>query len=155
MSRYVPVSLQREVRAQFAGCCAYCHTAEALTVVTFEIEHIRPRGLGGETVLENLCLACPTCNRHKADRTTAPDALSDRDVPLFHPQRDVWAEHLTWSEGATLIAGLTAIGRATIALLRMNRPQLVRVRRMWVTMGEHPPDTDRSSRDAETSESGH
>ncbi|MEL6778294.1 MAG: HNH endonuclease, partial [Cyanobacteria bacterium J06597_16] len=29
--------------------------------------------------------------------------------------------------------------RATCAALRMNRPQLVRVRRMWVILGEHPP----------------
>ena len=51
MSAYVPVDLQREVRAQFANCCAYCRTAEELTVVTFEFEHIVPRSLDGETVL--------------------------------------------------------------------------------------------------------
>ena len=39
----------------------------------------------------------------------------------------------------TTIIGLTAIGRATIDALQMNRPQLLRVRRMWVKMGEHPP----------------
>ena len=72
MSAYVPVDLQREVRAQFADCCAYCRTAEALTVVTFEYEPIVPQVSGGETVLENLCLACPTCNRFKSDLTVFP-----------------------------------------------------------------------------------
>ena len=142
VSRYVPVELQREVRAQFANCCAYCHSAEALTVVTFEIEHILPRSSSGQTVLENLCLACPSCNRYKADRTTAQDPESRNEVSLFHPQRDNWASHFAWSEEATVIVGLTAIGRATIAALHMNRPQLIRVRRMWVAMGEHPPTMD-------------
>jgi hypothetical protein len=50
----------------------------------------------------------------------------------------LWTDHFTWSEAATEIAGLTAVGRATIAALRMNRPQLIRVRRMWVAMNEHP-----------------
>ena len=47
------------------------------------------------------------------------------------------------SKGATEVVGLTAIGRATIAALRMNRSQLVRVRRMWGMMGEHPPGIER------------
>jgi len=140
VSAYVPVDLQQEVRAQFANCCAYCRTAEELTVVTFEFEHIVPRSSGGETVLENLCLACPTCNRFKVDRTTAYDPVSERDVPLFHSQSDVWVEHFAWADGATEIVGLTAIGRAIIAALRMNRPQLIRVRRMWRMMGKHPRD---------------
>ncbi len=139
MSAYVPVDLEREVLAQFSNHCAYCQTSEALTAVTFEIEHILPRALRGETIIENLCLACPTCNRLKSDRTTARDPVSMQDVPLFHPQRDVWAEHFAWSKGATEIVGLTAIGRATVAALRINRLQLVRVRRMWVLIGEHPP----------------
>jgi 5-methylcytosine-specific restriction endonuclease McrA len=88
VSEYIPTALQREIRAQFAGCCAYCHTAEALTVVIFEIEHILPRSAGGQTVLGNLCLACPTCNRYKADRTSARDVISGEEVPLFHPQYD-------------------------------------------------------------------
>ena len=70
----------------------------------------------------------------------ACDPVSARDVPLFHPQRDVWAEHFAWTEGATEIVGLTDVGRATVAALRMNRSQLVRVRHMWAIMGEHPPD---------------
>jgi hypothetical protein len=142
VSVYIPVELQRKIRKQFAGCCAYCRTAEMLTVVTFEFEHIVPRSSGGETMLENLCFACPSCNRFKANHTTARDSVSDQDVPLFHPQQDVWSEHFSWVEGGTQIGGLTAVGRATVALLRMNRPQLVRVRRMWTVMGEHPPHID-------------
>jgi len=140
LSVYIPIELQRAIRTRWPDCCAYCHTAEALTVVVFEIEHITPRARGGTTSLDNLCLACPTCNRYKADRTIAPDPATGREAPLFHPQRDEWKHHFAWSEDGTRIVALTPTGRATVAALRMNRPPLVRVRRMWVALGEHPPD---------------
>ncbi|NJL37280.1 MAG: HNH endonuclease [Leptolyngbyaceae cyanobacterium RM2_2_4] len=57
MSAYIPVELQRQIRSCFADCCAYCRTVEALTVTTFEFEHIVPLARGGETRFENLCLA--------------------------------------------------------------------------------------------------
>ena len=68
MSVYIRVELQRQIRARFGECCAYCRTAEFLTAMTFEFEHIRPLSAGGETVFENLCFACPSCNRYKGDR---------------------------------------------------------------------------------------
>ncbi|NJK28300.1 MAG: HNH endonuclease [Coleofasciculaceae cyanobacterium SM2_3_26] len=139
MSAYIPVELQRQVRRRFANCCAYCRTAEALTVRTFEFEHIVPRSAGGDSVLENLCLSFPSCNRYKAQRQTAVDPLTEETIALFHPQLQVWREHFAWEEEATIIAGLTPTGRATIKSLRMNRPQMVRVRSMWVKLGEHPP----------------
>lgn len=140
MSVYIPGQLQRQVREAFTNRCAYCQTAEDLQVATFEIEHIIPRSLGGDTVFENVCLACPTCNRCKSDRTTSLDPQSGTDVPLFHPQQESWHDHFQWSADATEIVPLTSTGRATVTALRMNRPQLKRVRRMWVAMGEHPPD---------------
>jgi hypothetical protein len=139
MSIYVPAALRRRIRAQFADGCAYCLTAEALIAATFEIEHIVPRSTGGETVFDNLCLACPTCNRYKASRQTAIAPLLGRTVPLFHPQHQRWEEHVVWNADATLILDHTPIGQATIEALRMNRPALIRFRRLWVRMGEHPP----------------
>lgn len=139
MSVYVSVELQRSVRERFANCCAYCRTAENLTVTTFEFEHILPRSVGGTTDSENLCLSCPTCNRFKADRIVAPDPLTEQNVSLFHPVRDHWTDHFIWNEDATVIIGLTPTSRATIAALRMNRPVLIRLRKMWGTMSEHPP----------------
>jgi hypothetical protein len=140
LSEYLPVELRRQVRERFGDCCAYCRSAEELTVVIFEIEHITPRSLGGTSILENLCLACPMCNRFKSDRVTARDPLDGSEVTLFHPQRDSWEEHFDWNEDFSEITASTSSGRATVELLRMNRPQLVRVRRMWVAMGEHPPN---------------
>ncbi|MFM6133733.1 MAG: HNH endonuclease [Sphaerospermopsis kisseleviana] len=126
MSVYISVELQEKIRHRFADCCAYCRTAEYLTVTTFEFEHIIPRSAGGETVSENLCLACPSCNRYKATRQTAIDPNTQEEVKLFHPQKQTWIEHFAWNENATEIVGLTAVGKATISALKMN--------------GEHPPN---------------
>jgi hypothetical protein len=141
VSDHIPVALRRAIRGQFHDRCAYCRTAERLTAVTFEIEHVVPRSSGGKTVLENLCLACPTCNRCKGDRTAFVDPDTGAEILLFHPQRDLWAEHFEWNDERTHIVPLTETGRVTITALRMNRPQMTRVRAMWVAAGEHPsPD---------------
>lgn len=139
MSVYISVELQQQIRSHFANCCAYCRTAEALTVTTFEFEHIIPVSAGGKTSFENLCLACPTCNRHKSNRQIATDPLTNQTVPLFHPHLHVWQNHFAWSEDFTELEGLTPTGRATISALHINRPPLIRMRRMWVKMSEHPP----------------
>jgi hypothetical protein len=142
MSVYISVELQRQVREHFANCCAYCRTAEDLTVAIFEFEHIIPRSAGGATAFDNLCLSCPTCNRYKSDLVSAPDPMTLDDVALFHPRQHRWLDHFAWNEDASQIVGLTPTGRATVSALKMNRPQLIRVRRMWVAMNEHPPDLD-------------
>ncbi|WP_017652593.1 HNH endonuclease [Fortiea contorta] len=139
MSVYIPIELQRRIRNHFVNCCAYCRSAESLTVTIFEFEHIIPRSASGRTSFENLCLACPSCNRYKASRQTAIDPVTEQEVSLFHPQQQLWIDHFAWNEDNTEIMGLTSVARATISALKMNRPQLIRVRRMWVKMGEHPP----------------
>ena len=138
MSAYIPISLQRRVRTRYADCCAYCRSAEILTATTFEFEHINPRARGGETTFDNICLSCPMCNRYKSDSGSAVDPMTGTESPLFHPHREVWTDHFAWSDTGVEILGLTAIGRATILALKMNRAAMIRVRRMWVAMGEHP-----------------
>jgi len=110
-----------------------------LTATTFEFEHIVSRSSNGETTFENLCFSCPMCNRFKSDRSAALDPITQIEVPLFHPHNDRWSDHPTWDEQEAEIVGSTPIGRATVSALKMNRLQMIRVRRMWVAMGEHPP----------------
>jgi len=140
VSTYIPVKLRKRIRDRFKGYCAYCKTAESLTVAIFEVEHIVPQSAGGATVFHNLCLACPTCNRYKGSRRMVEDPVPKQMVALFHPQQQAWQEHFSWNGDGTEIVGRTPTGRATITALRMNRRQLIRVRRMWVVMGEHPPE---------------
>jgi HNH endonuclease len=140
MKVYISVELQRRVRERFANCCAYCHTAEALTVVTFEFEHIVPRSAGGATEFDNLCLACPTCNNFKGDQTTAVDPETNERVALFNPRTNNWFEHFRWSEDGLRILGLTPIGRATVVALHLSDdPDALTVRGYWVLAGWHPP----------------
>ena len=136
MSIYISANLRRQIRSRFSDRCAYCQTPEALTVTTFEVEHIIPRSADGKTILENLCLACPSCNRHKAHHQTGIDPVIEEIVPLFHPYVQEWKEHFAWSEDGIEVIGLTATGRATIAMLKMNRPQLIRARQMWIKMND-------------------
>ena len=104
MSIYVPTALKQQVREKYAGCCAYCRTAEALTVAIFEFEHIIPQSAGGQTVYANLCLACPTCNRYKANRTVAIDPRSHHEVALFNPSE---------MSGATISSGMMTARRSS------------------------------------------
>ncbi|MDQ3812918.1 MAG: hypothetical protein M3347_03095 [Armatimonadota bacterium] len=67
------------------------------------------------------------------------DPRTNALVRLFNPRLDVWHEHFRWSPTATLIIGRAAIGRATVIALRLNRPTLVRARRLWARHGLHPP----------------
>ena len=59
-------------------------------------------------------------------------------VPLFHPRKDLWEEHFTWSDDALLLLPKTAIARATTARLQLNRPGVINVRRGLIALGEHP-----------------
>lgn len=138
MSVYIPIDLRHKVRAHFGNCCAYCRTAENLTATVFEIEHIVPRADGGTTIFENLCFSCPMCNRYKSDSSSGIDPITNVETPLFNPQQDAWAIHFSWNEDKTEVVGLSPVGRATVATLKMNRAAMIRVRRMWVLMGEHP-----------------
>ena len=94
---------------------------------------------GGKTRADNLCLACPSCNRYKAAHQTAVDPVTSENIALFHPRSDTWEKHFRWAENSSILEGLSPTGRATLALLRLNRPQLVNVRKLWVKLGEHPP----------------
>ena len=93
----------------------------------------------GESIEENLWIACPLCNGHKATKTHVVDPLTESVVPLFNPRTQDWYEHFSWSEDGVYIVGKTAIGRATTESLQLNNKYLLRARRRWVIVGWHPP----------------
>src|SRR5215469_4698136 len=106
----VSETLSQAVRLRADGRCQYCLMHESLQGATFHVEHIIPQSKGGHSVLEDLALACPGCNLHKADRTTAVDPATGEQVPLFHPirQRVVGAlpiqKAMKWKDGLPLAA---------------------------------------------------
>ncbi|MDM8520856.1 HNH endonuclease signature motif containing protein [Anaerolineales bacterium HSG6] len=136
---YVPVALRERVADTAQHRCGYCLTSEKIAGFAMHIEHIIPKALGGETVEENLWLACPTCNGHKGTKVEAIDILSNEIVSLFNPRDQNWFEHFEWSNDGIFIIGITAIGRATVEALHLNNKYIIPARRLWVTFGEHPP----------------
>jgi hypothetical protein len=95
---------------------------------------------GGESTIDNLCLACELCNQYKWTSISGVDPLSGERVALFNPRRDIWARHFIWNTDGVEIVGLTITGRATINVLRLNNPLAVTVRKNWVRAGWHPPE---------------
>lgn len=100
------------------------------------MEHIIAEKHDGETVSENLALACAICNRHKGSDLTSIDLETRKVTALFHPRQDDWAAHLRLGEDG-VISGLDAKGRVTARLLRMNDPSRVEVRQILLEVGEY------------------
>lgn len=135
----IPSRLRKLIRAQGQYRCGYCRSAETVTGISLEIEHLIPEAAGGASDEKNLWLACVTCNKIKSAQTHGRDPVSGRRVRLFNPRTQSWKEHFAWSADGTEIIGKTSCGRATIIALQLNRLQLVIARRHWVTADLHPP----------------
>lgn len=119
--------------------CEYCFSLRIYSPQSFSVEHILPKVKGGSDELWNLALACQGCNAYKSDKTKAIDPLSGRKILLYNPRKDVWNKHFAWSEDFLEIVGLTAKGRATVKLLKLNHTEVVNLRRLLRLVGEHPP----------------
>ncbi|HET6883350.1 MAG TPA: HNH endonuclease [Pirellulales bacterium] len=119
--------------------CEYCRHLAAYACAPFVCEHVRPLVRGSGDTFSELAWACPACNSHKYDKTQARDPQTGRIVPIFNPRRQNWSRHFSWSDDFLLIRGQTAIGRATVDCLYLNRLEVVNLRRVLQACGEHPP----------------
>lgn len=135
----IPPKLRQQVAEQSKNRCDYCLSQEGVAGVKYTVDHIIPEALGGETVLENLCLCCWDCNLIKQNRIVGIDPETDQETPLFHPVQDKWIEHFRWEANGLYLVGSTPTGRATINALRLNRPVLLKGRQRWINAGWHPP----------------
>ncbi len=136
-------ALRSLVTARAKGGCEYCLLPAEGQVGRFPVDHILPRTAGGSTELENHALACPHCNAHKWSHTQGLDDETGTVVPLFHPRRHLWADHFAWADDPAFhILGLDPIGRATVARLRMNHPDLIIARRLLAALEMFPPAAD-------------
>ena len=131
--------LSQQVAERAKWRCEYCQSPSAFSTQPFEVDHIIPSSKGGLTTAENLAFSCG-CNSYKGIQTHAADPQTGRRVPLFHPRRQQWSRHFSWSQDFTIIIGRTASGRATVEALHLNRSELVNLRRILHATGEHPPD---------------
>ena len=136
--RRIPEPLRQAVAERAGRRCEYCQSQERYSVHSFSIDHVLPISRGGATVLDNLAFACPGCNGHKHNKTTALDPVTLRPVALFNPRTQVWADHFAWNDDYSLIIGISAVGRATVEALDLNRATLVNLRQALHELRLHP-----------------
>lgn len=121
------------VRERASGCCEYCRLRSAAHPAPFQTDHIIARQHGGGDSLDNLAFACIHCNRYKGPNIAGIDPDTGELARLFHPRKDEWSRHFGWN-GAEIVP-LTPVGRATVAVLFMNDPEVV-----WLRANLAPED---------------
>lgn len=131
---HIPLPLQRRVRLRAGHRCEYCGISQAGQEATFHIDHVLPRQQGGPTTLENLALSCVSCSLRKGARTEARDPETGEMAIMYNPRHCLWEEHFLLTESFQIL-GLTPTGRASVALLQMNRPVAVEIRRLCAERG--------------------
>jgi len=140
----MPPSQRQQVWDRALGCCEYCQLPQDHDPRPFHLDHIRPQKHGGPTVIENLALCCAACSLYKGPNPAGYDPDTDLLHPLFNPRCQVWSEHFAWTVGT--LEGLTAIGRTTTSVLRINEPLRVRHRSLLIELGVFPPMPPMSER---------
>ena len=93
---------------------------------------------GGSSDESNLAYACVRCNAWKGTDIAALDPVSGTLVAFFHPRRHRWEDHFRLD--GSIIEPLTADGRVTARLLRLNVDQRIVERRLLIAIGRYPGD---------------
>lgn len=140
MSRpYISVAIKEQVIQRAEGRCEYCKSLKKYSPQSFHIEHIIPVVLGGLTILINLAFACGGCNNIKYIKIEGHDPITGSKVSLFNPRKEEWSENFEWSADSLSMIGITAVGRASVETLKLNREELINLRELTKLTGEHPP----------------
>lgn len=123
----------------FRDRCAYCLSHEDLMgrFDAMEVDHFRPKGRPEFAHLErewaNLYYCCRRCNQHKWNKWPSP-AEQARDLRFVDPCEEDPDDHFRLTRDARgneacWITGETPAGRYSIAKIRLNRRQLIDIRR--------------------------
>jgi hypothetical protein len=129
--------LRRIVRRRARYRCEFCGLPEADSPsVPHHVEHIVALKHHGPTRSSNLCLSCHRCNFNKGTDLSGLDPPSGKLTKLFNPRRQKWDRHFRWA--GFLLVGKTAIGRATVDVLRVNESERVRLRETLAALGRFP-----------------
>ena len=137
--------LRRLVVRRAENRCEYCGLSQDGQEATFHVDHIVPETADGKTEAENLALACVSCSLYKGARMRGVDPESGAEVPLYNPRAHDWRRHFVWD--GVHIVGRTRIGRATIAVLRMNRPLILAIRMEEAERRPQAPAADSAGRE--------
>jgi hypothetical protein len=80
----------------------------------------------------------PALQQPQGTNISGIDPKTRRRTRLFHPRRHKWDWHFRWK--GPLLVGRTSLGRATIAVLALNDPNLVAVRQALIDELRFPPE---------------
>ena len=133
---YIPEALRRQVIERASECCEYCLLPQAISLYTHEVDHIIAEKHRGETVLENLCLACLECNRAKGSDFGSFDPETGEITLLYNPRQQSWEKHFRL-DGARIVP-LSPEGRVTAFVLKLNDEIRVRARQGLLEAGKYP-----------------
>lgn len=128
MSERISQSMRRAIAERAQGCCEYCGMPDDVPTLAHEPDHIiathrdsaRRPNLTGQSRVYLLSL-----QQVQRPNLTSIGPDTSQITRLFSPRTDVWREHFRW-DGAIIIP-VTAIGRATVTLLRCNDSERVTV----------------------------
>jgi hypothetical protein len=133
---YINEALRRQVIERAENCCEYCHVHQDDIAYTHEVDHIIPEKHKGKTQLDNLCLACLDCNRHKGSDFATFNPETDEVIRLFNPRKHIWGEHFRL-EGATIVP-LSLEGQATVFVLKLNDDIRIQERKILIDLERYP-----------------
>ena len=103
------------------------------TAYPHHIDHIKPLKHGGSDELENLALACMSCNLAKGSDLAAEDPETATLTYFFNPRIETWNDH--FSLNGAIITPLSAKARATVSIFRLNDEARVEEREAFMKSG--------------------
>lgn len=120
-NKYNHSSIKQALINETHGKCAYCES-KLLHIHHGDIEHVQPKSLSPERTFDwsNLTLSCERCNQNKSN--LEPEENGIIDPYLSDPE-----SHIYFS-GALALALTSSPGKSTIAILKLDRPELYEMR---------------------------
>lgn len=134
MTRYISDALRKQVEDRADNICEYCLIPIEETYFGGEIDHIIGIKHDGETILENLALACQPCNRNKGSDLGSNSVTTNILTRFYNPRIDVWTKHFQVNEDAEIIP-LTEIGEVTGRIFKFNEFERVLERQGLIELG--------------------
>jgi hypothetical protein len=126
----ISTALRQLVFERAEGRCEYCLLPQNVVAHKHEPDHIIPRQHDGETIANNLALACARCNRYKGYNVGSFDPETGELVPFYNPRTQEWSAH--FERKGAVIHPLTAAGRVTVKMLHLNDTDRVEERQRLI-----------------------
>jgi hypothetical protein len=113
---------------------------KGIAPLILSLDHVIAEKHGGQTASGNLCLSCYPCNSYKGSDLSSVDwGFGDSIVPLFNLRQQRWHDHFQLT--GAVIQPITATGRVTVFLLRLNTPERLEERELLILLGHYPCQT--------------